>query len=246
MNCGRPVSDTRREVILGGRVTLTQPASGYRTAIDPVLLAAAVSARPGEDLLDLGCGVGGAALCVLARVPGTTATGIEIDESLAALARTNGAAMGLRVVLGDLRDHGILPGAAFAHVIANPPYHDAARHRASPNPVKARANGGSASDLAAWIAVAARRARPGGTVTLIQKADRLPEILSALPSSLGRVRAKPILPRTGDPAIRVIVQAVKGRRTPFALHAPLVLHEHDGTWTEAANAILRDAGALAW
>ena len=44
--------------LLDGRVRLRQPLDGYRAAIDPVFLAAAVTAESGERLLDLGCGVG--------------------------------------------------------------------------------------------------------------------------------------------------------------------------------------------
>ena len=46
--------------LLGGRVRLLQPARGYRVAVDAVLLAAAVDARSGQHILDLGAGVGAA------------------------------------------------------------------------------------------------------------------------------------------------------------------------------------------
>src|SRR3546814_8190614 len=45
------------DAFLGGRVKLRQPEVGYRAAIDPVLLAAAVPAVAGERVADLGCGV---------------------------------------------------------------------------------------------------------------------------------------------------------------------------------------------
>ena len=63
------------DLTLGGRVRLRQPAEGYRVAVDPVLLAAAVPAGPGSRVLDLGCGVGAAALCLLTRVPEAEVTG---------------------------------------------------------------------------------------------------------------------------------------------------------------------------
>ena len=46
------LADTTRDTLLGGRVTIFQPARGYRAAIDPVMLAAAVPARSGEAVLD--------------------------------------------------------------------------------------------------------------------------------------------------------------------------------------------------
>ncbi len=71
--------ETSVDGLLDGRVRLRQPLAGYRAAIDPVFLAAAVPAEPSESLLDLGCGAGAAALCLLARVPGTRVTGLEIQ-----------------------------------------------------------------------------------------------------------------------------------------------------------------------
>ena len=43
------VPGATEDALLGGRVVLRQPAAGYRAAIDPVLLAAAVPARGGPD-----------------------------------------------------------------------------------------------------------------------------------------------------------------------------------------------------
>ena len=57
------------DTLLGGRVRLRQPVAGYRAAIDPVFLAAAVPAVPGDRALDVGCGAGAAALCLAIRVP---------------------------------------------------------------------------------------------------------------------------------------------------------------------------------
>lgn len=55
---------------LGGRLMVAQPKTGYRAGVDPVLLAASVPAVRGESVLELGCGVGVASLCLAARVPG--------------------------------------------------------------------------------------------------------------------------------------------------------------------------------
>jgi tRNA1(Val) A37 N6-methylase TrmN6 len=61
---------TTEDGLLGGSVRLIQQAGGYRVAIDPVLLAAAVPAAAGDHVLDAGAGVAAAALCLAARVPG--------------------------------------------------------------------------------------------------------------------------------------------------------------------------------
>ena len=78
--------DTREDRLLGGRVRLIQPLQGYRAATDPVLLAAAVPAGPGERVLDLGCGAGAAVFCLAARVPGLELHGLEIQPTYLGLA----------------------------------------------------------------------------------------------------------------------------------------------------------------
>ncbi len=117
---------TTADALLGGRVRLSQPAVGYRVAIDPVLLAAAVPARAGDRVLELGSGAGAAALCLARRVPDCRITGLEIDPEMVVLARANGRGSGLaeRVdfVAGDvLAPPAEISAGGFDHVFANPP-----------------------------------------------------------------------------------------------------------------------------
>ena len=44
--------------LLDGRVRYAQPRRGFRSGIEPVLLAAAIPARPGARVLDICCGTG--------------------------------------------------------------------------------------------------------------------------------------------------------------------------------------------
>ncbi len=233
---------------MGGRVLLRQPAEGYRAAIDPVVMAAAVAASPGERVLDLGCGVGAAALCVLARVPGVTVTGLEIQPVLAALARgnaqANGRAKTFLVIEGNLADP---PGdlGHFDHVMTNPPFIAAGRGTSPPGTVKATANVEASLDLAGWIKAAVKLVKPKGRLTVIHRADRLDDLLAALRGrGVGEVRVLPLWPKPGRPAGRVIVQARKGSKAPLEILPGLMLHQDDGTYSKEADAILRDAAGL--
>lgn len=235
--------------LLGGRVRLDQPAAGYRAAIDPVLLAAAVEARAGERVLDLGAGVGAASLCLAARVPGVLVTGIELQADLAGLAGANAARSGLadrvRVLAGDLRDPPAgLDHGSFDHVIANPPYLKAGAHTPPPDRGRAAAHGEGEADLAAWIAGCHRMVRPRGSVTLIHRADRFDELVALLRPRFGDVTLFPLWPRAGEPARRILVRARRDARGPARLCAGLVLHGPGGEFTARTEAILRDADAL--
>lgn len=233
--------------LLGGRVRLLQPRDGYRAAIDPVLLAAAVPAVPGEHVADLGCGVGAALLCLAARCPEVSVTGVERESGLAALARENLGLNGLAgrcaIVEGSVADP--IGGALFDRVMINPPFLPPGRGRASAHPVKAAANVEAGLDLAGWVAAAAGVLRPRGWLTLVHRADRIDEICAALRPGFGSLTLFPLWPKAGEPARRVLVQARRSGRSPAVLAAGLVLHEADGGYTPAAQAVLRDAAPLA-
>ncbi len=237
---------------LGGSVRLWQPRNGYRAGVDPVLLAASVPAKSGQSVLELGCGAGAAILCLMARVPGLAATGVEVQPAYVDLARRNATENGCELTVFDA-DLTELPAELrqrqFDHIIANPPYYRQGAHSPAHDQGRSRALGEN-TPLSAWVDIAARRLCNRGQMHMIQKADRLPDILSACQGRLGSVEVLPLAPRVGRAAELVILRAIKGGRAAFRLHAPLVLHKGerhsaDGdSYTAQVSAVLRDGAAI--
>jgi tRNA1(Val) A37 N6-methylase TrmN6 len=244
-------AELTHDALLGGKLWLWQPKKGFRVAIDTILLAAAVPARAGDSVLDLGCGVGGAILALAARVPGLALTGLELQPDYAALARRNAAEAGvdLRVITADLRN--LRLGQGFAHVIMNPPYFDRARSLPAADAGRDAARGGDAP-LADWLAVAARRLAPRGQLTAVCRMAMLPEMLAGLDGRLGSVAVLPLAARGGRAPENMILRARKDGRAPFRLLPALVLHDgpaHDGdrdSFTSVIRAVLRDGAPLPW
>lgn len=244
-------ADHTRDALLGGRIHIEQPRKGQRASADAVMLAAAVPAMAGQQALDLGCGSGVGMLCLAARVPDLQVDGIELQPDLVTLCAGNIAANGmtarLKVVQGDIRRRvaGIQPNS-YDHVFANPPYFDAARHRASPHEGRATARSESdEADLAHWVAALLRHARPGGRITLIHRSERLPDLLAALAAKrAGAIRIIPLWSKAGEPAKRVILRAVKDSRAPLSLEPGLVLHRADGSYFSEVDAMLRAGAAF--
>ena len=249
MSLATPLPDTSEDTLLGGQVRLRQPLSGYRVAIDPVLLAAAVPATAADHVLDIGCGVGGASLCLATRVPGCRVVGIDRQRDAVRLASDNVALndLGARVgvMTGDLlHPPPRLEPGAFSQVMANPPFLEAASASASPHPGKAAASIEGEADLAAWVRFALAMVANRGGITFIHRADRLGQLLAELQPRAGEIVVFPLWPGDGKAAKRVIVQARKGSAAPLRLMPGLVLHKPDGRNTEAAEAILRHGAAL--
>lgn len=237
---------------LGGQLTILQPRKGYRAGVDPVFLAAAIPALSGQSVLDLGCGAGVAGLCVARRVASVALTGVEVQPDYADLARENALRNGIAidVVTADLRAlPANLRSRSFDHVIANPPYFDRAHGSSAADSGRDTALAGD-TPIFDWLMVAAKRLAPKGHLTVIQKADRLHDLLRHLPPQLGSVHVLPLAARSGRPAELVILQARKGGRGTFRLQAPVVLHDgpiherDEDSYSPLARSILRDGAAL--
>jgi tRNA1(Val) A37 N6-methylase TrmN6 len=245
--------ETVPDRFLDGRLILQQRRQGYRAAMDPVLLAAAVPECTEGKVLDLGCGVGTALFCYGKRMTEPALFGLELDGMAADLARQNARENNLadrtEIVTGDLLSMPkTLEPNSFDQVFANPPYLESQTGETSPIADRARSNVEGAARLKDWIRIMLKMTKPRGGLTLIHRADRLDDILALLYQKAGEIVVLPLWPRAGEPAKRVIVRARKGVRGSTTLLPGLALHgpvsDPDGRYTREALAILRDGEKL--
>ena len=239
---------------LGGRLRLAQPITGYRAGIDPVLLAAACLAQSGQEVLELGCGVGVASLCLGRRVPGLGLNGLEILGEYAQIARENSVRNSIQF---DVRQGDVSArptpffDRSFHHVIMNPPYF--AAEASSISPEAGRASGRSEQvALSHWVDMAAKRLRPKGYLTVIQRVERLADLLVALEGCLGSIVVQPLASRAGRPAHLILLRARKSGRAAFQLLSAQNLHsgvEHvqgQPDYAPEVSAILREGASFSW
>ena len=239
--------------LLNGRVRYRQFCDGYRTGLEPVLMAACVPARAGQYVLEGGCGAGAGLLCLATRVRGIHGIGLECDSHTVTLGRANVSDNGfdairivhatLPVMPGDPQLSG--PGVRrIDHAFANPPWHD---HASTPSPMprRDRARRLPRAGLAQWVGSLSAQLRHHGTLTLAVPATLLDHAISSMGDShLGDVTVFPCWPRQGVAAKIVLIRGRMGSRTPARLLPGIVLHHSDGTFTQEACAVLRDGQPL--
>lgn len=243
--------EVKEDRLLGGRLSVLQPARGYRAGMDAALLAAACPAQPGQRVIEAGCGPGAVLLQIAARRPDVALTGIERETDAAALARTNVETNGLtgriEVRNGDVKaGFRALCEPPFDWAVSNPPFFDDETALRAPSPDR-RAAWIADDGLAAWTAFVLKAVREGGTIVMIHRADRLADVLAGLAPKAGSFQIRPVHPFADAPAKRVLVRAIKTGKAPLQLLPPLALHDRSGAkHTPEAEAILRGEAGLGW
>lgn len=231
--------------LLAGKVRYAQPRHGFRSSLEPILLAAAIPAQRGQRVLEGGSGAGATLLCLTARIGHTLGLGIEQDASLVEIARRNAAINGWPDL--EFRAADVLAPAEcgpFDHACANPPYHVAS---GTPSPERSRrtAKVADARTMAGWSAALARSLRPRGTLTFIVPPAALPDAMAAFAAAgCTPTAALPFWPKEDQPAKLLLLRGIKGSRTHFRLHAGKVLHTANGDFTSEAQQLLREGAAL--
>lgn len=235
--------------LLGGQIVLRQPRRGYRAGIDPILLSSSLALKPGAKAVEMGCGAGAALLSAARLYPRCKLTGLENDPEAVHLAQTS-------IVLNDMEDRvwvkeadilGFKTSTPYDAVFFNPPFFDDPSAMRIPAEEK-QAAWMTKAPLADWITAGLNAIKPKGHLTLIHRADRLEEALTALSASgAGSLIIKPVQPRMDKPAKRVLIRATKQGKAPLLLLSPLILHDDSGEkYTAQADDILQGKAHIDW
>jgi len=247
---------TTQNSLLDGDVKLVQPAKGYRVSVDSVFLASCLEQKNGSKVLDMGCGIGAISLCLLKRLDEISVTGVEIQTELVKLAKQSRQKNNIDEISFNIIEADItklisrgLSANSFDQVVMNPPYLEVEQHIPSPNQIKATANSGTGGvHLKDWMKAACGVLKNGGYLTLVQRADRLNEIINYLSeTNFGSFVIYPLWSKAGQDAKRVIVAARKNKFMPLRLLPGVIVHQNNGDYTpDAYNILYKKHATLLW
>ncbi len=244
------MTDASCDAFLDGRVMVFQPKQGFRAGTDSILLAASLDEGETGQILEIGCGAGGALLPAATRLRQAEFSGLEIDPDMAALAergvQENGFDARISIVTGSAAE---IPSAwqnRFDLVFSNPPFFETGSIQ-TPGTGKSGAYLESLP-LKAWINAMLFALRPKGTFTMVHRAADLARILSVLERQSGEITVLPVHSYPGAEAKRVLVRARKGLRAgPMRLLEPGYLYtQKGGPRTDWALGLQQDAMGIDW
>lgn len=226
------------ETLFKGVFSIKQPRSGYRYTLDPILLAHFVRLNGRESVMDLGTGSGIIPLILCHRYPHLTLWGMEIQDRLAALARTNIIDNNLdgrvTIIHGDLAHPPSLPPrGSMDHVLANPPYIPHKAGRLNPSDEKAVARHEIRVNLDQVISSASYLLKDAGRLSLVFPHNREQELFAKLkdagfsPQTLRRVH-----PLAQGPCKRILVESIKHHKASLSVLSPLVIFQAKNQYSD--------------
>ncbi len=222
---------------------IIQDTEGFCFGQDAVLLAnyAMSAVRPESRVLDLGTGTGIVPLLIAAKSEAREIYGLEIQESVAALAERsvalNGAGDRVHIVRGDLKQVRELGFCDCMNVVtSNPPYMNTGLRSTENRKLISRHEVlCSFSDVAAAAAAALKSK---GKFFLVHRPNRLAEIIAELKKhQLEPKRLRLVYPFEGKEANLFLLEAVKGGGTELHVEPPLIVYREVGKYSDEIQKI---------
>ena len=231
----------------GGIRVIQIKGQGY--GVDAVLLASFAAGDTGGEglrdgggarlrIADLGTGCGVAAFILHHKLGGAVITGYDVNgeiiEKARAACRLNGLEKDVDFICCDVRN--IKRGPDFDAVITNPPYF----RRTPDEPGAADPDGRyiarheTTSDIKDFMLASARMLKQGGSLYMVHRPDRLPDIFVAMRGAgIEPKHMQLVLPQQGKPANIVLIHGIKGAGPELRMMPAIAVREADGSYTRA-------------
>jgi tRNA1Val (adenine37-N6)-methyltransferase len=229
------------DTLFEGRLKVLQKKQGYRFSIDALLLAHFAEPDPDDRIIDLGTGCGILPLILFFRKKSKKITGVEVQPSLADLARRNAllnrCSSRFQVWEDDLRrlDQRVKRGS-FDLVLTNPPYRKIGSGRVNPHSEKAVARHEIQATLEEVLRSAHYLLKDKGRLAMIYPASRATDLMRGLSNfHLEPKRLQFVHSHEKDEARLVLVDALKEAHAQVKILPPFFLYDSARNYTPPAR-----------
>ncbi|NMA01902.1 MAG: tRNA1(Val) (adenine(37)-N6)-methyltransferase [Clostridia bacterium] len=223
------------DLILSG-LKIIQKKSGFRFAIDAVLLAHFTSLENKDKVIDLGTGTGIIPLLLTTRCEDLDITAVEIQGDMVEMAKRSLELNNLdniRIIQGDFRELESLYNDKFNLVISNPPYLPLNQGKISPREDIALSRHELKCNLREVISTASRLLKMGGRFSLVHRSERLAEIITEFTrKNIEPKRLRLVYPQLEKPSNLVLLEGIKGAKPGLKIEKPLAVYDGQGNYTQ--------------
>ncbi|MGB0843779.1 MAG: methyltransferase [Alphaproteobacteria bacterium] len=242
-----------------GLLYITQPNGSLKAGLDSLLLAASLSLRPDQKILDLGCGCFQLGLFLLARQADVCVTGVENQLKLVNFAHHNinsanqwsqCQVIQADIIADDLKN---IRSNFFDHVISNPPYFSFGPATQLKKDQEVRANARKFSNqhtyatLYTWLSVAKKKLKQGGMITMSLCDRQLPSALKVLKElDFGGIEVLPLFPTSDKPATRFLLAAKKDSKSLDHTYGGLTLRDHKRAIRPEISRLAKKPHGVSW
>lgn len=217
---------------------IIQNSNGFCFGMDAVLLSGFARVKPGERIIDLGCGTGIIPILLEAKTEGKEFTGLEIQKTCVDMARRsvelNGLSQKISIVEGDIKEAASMFGkASFDVVTSNPPYMTGKHGLLNPDQPKAIARHEVLCTLEDVVKNAAGLLKEGGRFYMVHRPFRLAEIMNVcVKYHLEPKRMKLVYPFVDREPNMVLLEGIKGGNSRITVEKPLIVYKAPGEYTD--------------
>jgi tRNA1Val (adenine37-N6)-methyltransferase len=211
--------------------------------MDAVIIAHIAGIHSCDRVLDLGTGCGVIPLILAYQHPKSIVYGVEILKSQADIAaanvRNNHLENRVTILHQDIKSLSARQTSGSVDVvICNPPHIEKSCGRINPVSQLAVSRHEIEITLDEVVKAAKRMLSPSGRLIMIYPAKRLVDLTERMRSyGIEPKKLTTLYTKTETDAKRVIIEGVKGGRPGIFITKPLIIHNPDGTYTEAAQRI---------
>ena len=217
---------------------IIQDTGRFCFGMDAVLLTGFARIKFGERVLDMGTGTGIIPILLEAKTKAAHFTALEIQADSADMAersvKINGLEEKIAVVQGDIKEAGVLFGAAsFDVVTTNPPYMIGEHGLKNPDEAKAIARHEVLCTLEDVVREAAKVLKSSGRFYMVHRPFRLVEIIRTLSAyGLELKRLQFVHPYIDKEPNMVLLECMKGAKPRVTVEPPIVVFKEPGVYHE--------------